>query len=60
MNLLAISLIICTAIWCVTLVFLIYSIGAAILTLNFQILLTGIIIFAFATLAEFILGILND
>ena len=48
-----------SALWCVASVFLVYSVGLAILELHIQMLITAIILFAFATAAEFAITVAN-
>ena len=60
MLILTVLLVLSSVTWCLSAVFLIYAIGTAILTLSVHMLLTALILFAFANAALFILGILND
>jgi hypothetical protein len=60
MKPLVVLMLICSILWAASAVFLIYSIGIAILTLSIQPLITGLIVFAFATIAEVVIAVLND
>ena len=60
MKYLKILLFICSILWAAAVIYLIYSIGMAILTLSIGPLITGLIVFVFATIAEITLAILTD
>lgn len=51
---------ICSILWAVALIYFIYSIGIAILTLSIGPFITGLIIMVFATIAEITLAIITD
>ena len=60
MRLVDILMLITSIIWIVASVYLIYSIGRAILALSFAPAITGILIFAFASVAELFVAILTE
>ena len=60
MEFLKILMFICSILWAASVIFLIYSIGMAILTLSIGPFIMGLIVFVFATIAEIVLAILTD
>ena len=60
MKYLEILMFICSILWAVALIYFIYSIGIAILTLSIGPFITGLIIMVFVTIAEITLAILTD
>jgi len=60
MKILEVAMVVSSVLWLASCVFLIYSIGKAILMLSLAPLVTGVIIFAGALLALFIVAFLVD
>jgi hypothetical protein len=60
MTFLAILLMISSALWCASAVFLIYASGMALLTFDIPMFLTSVIFVILANIMQFTLAILND
>jgi hypothetical protein len=60
MKILEVALLITGILWCISLVYLIYAIGIALLTFNLQIFITAVILVLCANAAQLLLAVLND